>query len=84
MVFALELKVHKEVAKKHAKGNQFYGKILDNRQRFLYASANLICKSAQNMPEFLDMVASSLQRDKNDPWAVHIIAAPTPSTALTE
>lgn len=30
------------------------------------------------------MVASSLHRDRNDPWAVQIIAAPKPSTALIE
>lgn len=45
---------------------------------------NLICNIAQNIPEFLDIVVSSLHRDKNDPWAVQMIAAPTPSTALTE
>lgn len=34
------------------------------------------------MPEFLEIVVSSLQRDRNEPWAVHMMAAPIPRSAL--
>jgi len=44
---------------------------------------HLIWSIAQKIPEFLDIVVSSLQRDKNAPCAVQMIAAPTPRKALT-
>lgn len=75
MIFPLKLKVYKEVAEKHAvedekqleEKRKFADKFLDNKDKRLHASTDLICSIAQNIPEFLDMVASSLQRDKNDP-----------------
>lgn len=46
--------------------------------------ADLICSIAQKIPEFLDMVCSSLHFERKEPWAVQMMAAPTPSIALTE
>ena len=41
-----------------------------------------ICSMAQNMPEFLDIVSELELRVRKFPWAVQMIAAPSPSKTL--
>lgn len=71
MTFPLKLKKYKKIADEHAKSGEksesikFYTTIFANL--CVSCCTDLICNIAQKIPEFLDMVASSLQRDKYEP-----------------
>jgi hypothetical protein len=52
----------------HVKAQRLLNRATDLPHPFItLSSTDLICNIAQNIPEFLDMVESSLHRDKNEP-----------------